>query len=549
MNTETRSLARDEGGAIMVLGIFMCVLMVGALWYLAGIGDAILYRERVQEASDAVAFSTASMHARGMNLLVLLNLLMAIILGIRVALKALQLVCVVLAAVFAVICILPFGVGAWACGFPGPLANAASQLQSLINSTREPINKAIKALSKVQVGIAKGTPLASTAGSIMVGNKYSPMVSFAAGFIDHRRAAGLQVEESTEDKLCGKAGESVPALLRMIFDKVGLGPVGAIFGRLEGAVGKLVRAGGAYFCEIGSGGASPDAVMNDMFREGAQETCNGRQDGLRQQYNKDVNDLRSYCSANNATCGIDPFNPTRVQVQTSDQTSPAARARISELQSAANASGQAYASFDEDRCRRDEEARFRRDAQGGGATPGQSQPPANGQGMTPKRLIASGTDEFYDGCPMSQIIGWSWSNKAILDASPGGVRIASFSRPESAVAANQPAFAGGGFAGQGVPAAIAQAEYFYDCGAGTFRTSRDCDLDEEAMWHFRWRPRFRRYNEPYSDVKVVTTILAGAYRFHLGRQVAARGLTGLHPANIALRAEVTQGVAGNVFLH
>ncbi len=46
----------------------MCACMVGILWYLAGIGDAIVFRERMQEAADATAFSAAVLHARGMNL-------------------------------------------------------------------------------------------------------------------------------------------------------------------------------------------------------------------------------------------------------------------------------------------------------------------------------------------------------------------------------------------------------------------------------------------------------------------------------------------------
>src|SRR4051812_41998505 len=82
----------DQRGAVMVMGIFMCCIIVGALWYVAGIGDAIVLRERSQEIADAGAFSGATLHARGMNLIVLLNLVMACILGIRVALKAIQLV-------------------------------------------------------------------------------------------------------------------------------------------------------------------------------------------------------------------------------------------------------------------------------------------------------------------------------------------------------------------------------------------------------------------------------------------------------------------------
>src|SRR3954462_14263519 len=98
-----RGLDRDERGAILVLGVFMCACMAGALWYLIGIGDAILYRERLQEGADAVAFSAATLDARGMNLIVLLNLLMACVLGVRVAMKAAQSALVVIGGICTVI--------------------------------------------------------------------------------------------------------------------------------------------------------------------------------------------------------------------------------------------------------------------------------------------------------------------------------------------------------------------------------------------------------------------------------------------------------------
>jgi len=82
-------LVTDDRGAIMVMGIFMCVFLVGALWYIAGVGEALVFRERMQEASDAVAFSTAVLEARGMNILVMLNLLMAAILMLLVAINVL----------------------------------------------------------------------------------------------------------------------------------------------------------------------------------------------------------------------------------------------------------------------------------------------------------------------------------------------------------------------------------------------------------------------------------------------------------------------------
>lgn len=61
----------------MVMGIFMAAMLVGLIYYVWGIGGSLLFRERMQDAADASAFSAAVIHARGMNILVLLNITMA----------------------------------------------------------------------------------------------------------------------------------------------------------------------------------------------------------------------------------------------------------------------------------------------------------------------------------------------------------------------------------------------------------------------------------------------------------------------------------------
>ena len=43
----------------MVMGVFIAVLLVGMIYYVWGIGDAIMHRERMQDASDTAAFSAA----------------------------------------------------------------------------------------------------------------------------------------------------------------------------------------------------------------------------------------------------------------------------------------------------------------------------------------------------------------------------------------------------------------------------------------------------------------------------------------------------------
>jgi len=57
----------------MVMGVFLACSMIAAMWYMMGIGDAILWRDRQQEAADSIAFTSAAVHARGMNFIAMLT--------------------------------------------------------------------------------------------------------------------------------------------------------------------------------------------------------------------------------------------------------------------------------------------------------------------------------------------------------------------------------------------------------------------------------------------------------------------------------------------
>jgi hypothetical protein len=101
--TMVAMLRRDERGAIMILGVVMSVLLVGALYYLEGIGAALLQRERMQDAADVAALSTAIGHARGMNLIVFINLVMAALVAILLALKVIEMLLSALLVILAAI--------------------------------------------------------------------------------------------------------------------------------------------------------------------------------------------------------------------------------------------------------------------------------------------------------------------------------------------------------------------------------------------------------------------------------------------------------------
>jgi Flp pilus assembly protein TadG len=87
---DEHSLFRDDRGAIMVIGLFMFTFLIGACWYVFGIGNAISYRENLQNAADSTAFAAAVYNARGMNILVMVNLVMAAVMAVLVAAKAAQ---------------------------------------------------------------------------------------------------------------------------------------------------------------------------------------------------------------------------------------------------------------------------------------------------------------------------------------------------------------------------------------------------------------------------------------------------------------------------
>jgi hypothetical protein len=358
----------DERGAVLVLGIFMAACMVGMLWYLAGLGMTVLYRERLQETADAVGFSAAVLHARGMNLLVLINLIMACVLGVRVAMKVVQ----AAAATIGVIALfIPGGQGVAAQSF-----TIAGRMQMVILRAERPIDNSLKALSRAQKGIAMVVPTASLAGAVQVGTKYQPAVLMSEALnleLFQRPASGLSglkslpVVEGSEDRLCREAGNAVVQIAMWIMHL----PLSPELARKAGElIGSGVEAGGAYFCEMGDGGGdAPDFANQDASTIG--DSCK-----------KDEADAERQAKA------TDP-------------------------------DGKKAPGFDVDKCKKDKQRQVddekRRSGAEGGKEPRKNK---NGQGMTPKKLAP----DFKNGSRQAQFIGLSHGRREPLQGALSGVK-------------------------------------------------------------------------------------------------------------------------------
>lgn len=478
-HSAARALApyADQRGAIMVLGVFMCACLTGMLWYVIGIGDAVVYRERLQEGADAVAFSAATLHARGMNLIVLINLLMACVLGIRVAMKAAQAAAVVVGGICAVIPGLQ--------GIAGECFEVAGDLQTAIADSRQAINDTLKGLSRAQVGIKMMVPGAALAGSVQVGAKYRPRVSEAAA-ANKNLIQGLPVEDGNLDQLCLEAGESGPKLVEWMIASITHYKIpDQAMGRFNGLIGKGIEKGGAYFCELGSGANTPPDFSSDLDAA-AKEGCAKEQGQLKTQAEQASSEYSNACRALGAACGGG----------TDKALTSAQKAHLAQLDLKRSTAEAAENDFDDKKCKQDKRAQSEQRMKDGSRaeTPA---PKTNDRELTPKQVKAS----YVNGGDDGQLLGVAKGDTSLLRIAPKGVRSGAWKSTGADAKSLSESFA------------FAQAEFFYDC-SGAWK-SEGCNGDKRdegyAMWRFRWRARLRRYNSGDKPaLEHISSVLLGA---------------------------------------
>ena len=246
------------------MAVFMSILLVGALWYIAGVGDFIVYRERMQEAADSVAFSAAIIQARGMNIIVLINLLMAAILAIRVAINMLKLLCTVLGALFSALGLIPF------LEWMEPIGDALDEFAVLLTEvdaeTTPFIDDALTGLHDAWTAVKDATPALAEAAGLEMEEKYAPLVDMGASVPGVSKSLPpesevLPVQDGSLDKLCREAGDAVGGFFGLI-----LGGNTVVSNALAGPLGALAGGDPSYFCQLpGLTGESPDV---------SSSTCN-----------------------------------------------------------------------------------------------------------------------------------------------------------------------------------------------------------------------------------------------------------------------------------
>jgi hypothetical protein len=500
-----RRVCGDERGAILVMGIFMCACLVGILWYLAGIGDAIVYRERMQEAADATAFSAAVLHARGMNLLVMINLIMACVLAVRVALKVAYLVLQVLAIAFS-----------WVPGVGGALQGAAKAVDAASKASDPFITGALEGLTAVEEVIPHVVPPAAIVGSVQVSLKYRPLVKEAAAGNPVTTLEGLPVEAGDTGVLCFQAGKGV---VDIIFG--GIPGVSSFKDLIGDAFGDLVAAGGDYFCGLSGSSSPPD--LSGLIDGQTAKGCDGKKDKLEKDYNDAARAYQDACDSYGASCSslLQPG-------QQPAKLTPQQEADLSQKQGKAATAKAALDAFDGDQCRKDAKKDIQQKMQNNSSSSSSS-----GK-IAARRVIA----DWKNGVPNAQMLAVAVGETKYLNSAPQGVSAGQWKSGGTITVPESAQFS------------LAQAEYFYDC-SGAWDThscngkGRGKDDSELAMWNFRWRARLRRYNAPFKGtvpgLDQLTGVLNAAVLIKRMRSIDP--LNSLTIQNAALLSELGQIMA------
>lgn len=245
----TRDLGASESGAILVVAVFMAVFLSATLLYVVGIAEAVLLRERLQDASDAVALSAASIHARGMNLVVLLAVL--------VALRLVEML-----AIFATLLL----VAAAFLGAEGALA-AVPAVQDVRAGARQaqaaldgPVHACLRALHAAAGVVRDAVPALAEAEAIaMTVPAHRPPAD--VGFVV-LPALALPLADDRFETLCERAGDDVGKVASLPLAPLPL--PGSVRDALGDAVAELSSGASRWFC--GATGSRRPALTREITR-------------------------------------------------------------------------------------------------------------------------------------------------------------------------------------------------------------------------------------------------------------------------------------------
>jgi uncharacterized membrane protein len=259
--SEGRAALADERGAMALITVFFAVFALAMLYSFVGTVDAVLHRERMQDAVDSATLSSAVMHARSMNFVVLVNIVMAALLAILIAIKMVESLAIIGMVVAAALAWPTFG--ASLAAIP-PLKEVQQTMHTIYDEMKTPIEQILEQLNSLEGTVQTVAPgVALGVAELNLHDNWKPPVD--AGIV-LGGGSDLPLENDDYGVLCKKGGEIVGEVVMKpfdpLFDAVPL--FAPARSGLIAATGEMTGALQGWFC--GSNGATPPTFRRTQDR-------------------------------------------------------------------------------------------------------------------------------------------------------------------------------------------------------------------------------------------------------------------------------------------
>jgi hypothetical protein len=434
------NLLTDRRGAILVPAVVMGAVLVGALFYVAAVGDAIIFRTQLQDAADATAWKSAVWHARGMNALVVLNVVMSVALGVFALLRIVEVVLLICS-------LIPFVQAVAFPAFRTLAMNVEPKFFKFINTALKITHGLEGGVSAVvpwvAFGDAKGTPTSADTIWPVSLSLLPPVPSprarrGAANEAPRPRIplvgpAALPVEEDEFGTLCSKGFMIIPHQAAELTRHIPV--VGDDLYKAEDAIfndiaRKVFGAGDGIFCQPIQG------LLGQLLELLADKACG--------------------------------FVDSRAQEKQDD---------------VAAAEEQARAQSGDDRRPRPNNPGSRTNQRGGGCRDLIFKTLKLDDIVSESRFEVSAARVWFpaaNGSPLTHVWTWAEAPSRMWTRDQHGMSVAARGK--------QPELGK-------IKGAVALAEFYYDCAAGW---EHRCEWD--AMWAPAWTARIRRYRPPLREL-------------------------------------------------
>jgi hypothetical protein len=270
------TLVRDQRGAVLLVGVFFATFLVGAAYYVVGVGEAVIHRQRMQDAADAGAFAAAVLHARGMNIIALINTMMAALLSVLVLLKLME---ALLTIAILALSIAAFFTAGSTSGLIAPLTRVRNVVTQLESKVKPVVNKGLNALHWASKSIRVAMPAAVEFRVVdTIVHEYGDVAYFGFAL---PMSLTLPVEPDKFSVVCGEAGKIVGDLATLPVK--GIAPT-VVLETVENAAKSMTSSLQAYFCG-GTGVAPPAFEPPDktiqLPKLASRKTCEDNRDHAR----------------------------------------------------------------------------------------------------------------------------------------------------------------------------------------------------------------------------------------------------------------------------